>query len=174
MRAGHGLPRASRWLRPALLAAAFAVPGCRYHLGTPPVAFGLAVGEIAAPVPEAGLPEAIGEALAAAIRRRGAAGDRLVEGQVTRASFEPAAARDGGVQAWTATLGVRFVLLGPAPRTLELAREAAVGTPDGSSAGLANARAAAFAGLARDLAEEAVDAFLWAPLEAAAATGGVP
>ncbi|MFH1467890.1 MAG: hypothetical protein ABIO70_26125 [Pseudomonadota bacterium] len=110
-----------------------------------------------------GLPEVLEAALAAAIRRRGAQGARLVQARVLRAELSPDAARGGEIQAWRATLEVRFELLGPAPWVLVLRREAVVPAAGMGAVGLPATRAAAFADLARVLAEEAVDSFLYAP-----------
>jgi len=131
---------------------------CAWHAGTPPTGRGLAVGDVAAPVVEPGVADALAEALGAAIRRRGAMGPDPVDALVEEASFVPAAAGSGRVGAWTATLRVRFRRLGPAARDLVLSRDLLVAAPDpASSAGIPQARAAAFALLARAVAEEAVE-----------------
>lgn len=136
---------------------------CHYHLGRPPSAGGLVIGAVEAPVAEPGLPEVLEVALAAAIRQRGAQGARLVQARVLRAELSPDAARGGEIQAWRATLEVRFELLGPAPWVLVLRREEVVPAAGMGAAGLPATRAAAFADLARVLAEEAVDSYLYAP-----------
>jgi hypothetical protein len=148
--------------------------GCRYHLGQPAPAVGLAVGEVQAPVAEPAVADALAAALGAAIRREGAAGEALITASVHQASFVPAASRDGRGYAWDAQLGIDFVLLGPSPRRLELRRSVRVSTPAGDAVEPSILRASAFADLAAVLADEAVSSFLYAPAPAPAPPGGSP
>jgi hypothetical protein len=136
------------------------VASCRYHVGHPAPAVGLAVGAIEAPVVEAGVADALSAGLAAAIRRADAAGERIILVRIEEAAFEPAASREGQVYAWEATLSARFVLTGPEPRELRLRRSSRVATPTGAP-DLAQLRGAALEQLARVLAEQAVDSFLY-------------
>jgi hypothetical protein len=151
--------------RPRCVAAALplVLAGCGYHVGNPPSLGGLALGAVEAPVAEPALPGALEGALADAIRRRGAGGERTLQARVLRAELAPGAARAGGIEAWTATLEVRFEVSGPAPAVLVLQRDALVPAAGEGADGLPAARATAFAGLARVLADEAVDWFLYAP-----------
>jgi hypothetical protein len=116
---------------------------------------------VTAAVAEPGVADDLEEALGRAVRRRGAAGPDPVEATVEEASFVPTTGGTGGIAAWNAVLRVRFHRLGPQPRELTLARNLLVPSPDpASSAGMPEARAAAFAALAGDLAEEAVEVLL--------------
>ncbi len=147
----------------AFLALGAAELGCRYRIGSPPPAVGLSVGEVQVPVAEPAVGDALEDALGAAIRRCGAAGERALTASVVRADFDPVASREGAVLSWEASLGVRFVLLGADPRELELERSMLVATPAGSPPDPVLLRAPAFADLAAILADEAVSFFLYAP-----------
>jgi hypothetical protein len=156
-----------RWRRALARTLAAALPlllaGCPYHLGNPPSRGGLTLGSVTASVAEPALPEVLQAALAATLRRRGAEGGRTLEACVQRAELTPGAARAGEVEAWTATLEVRFEVQGPEPVVLVLRRDSPVPAPAAGATGLPAARSAAFAELAQILADEAVDWFLYAP-----------
>ena len=137
--------------------------GCGYKVGSPAPALGLRPGTVEAPVAEAGLPEAMTSALTAAIRRHQAQGSDMVSVRVHHAELRPLSSRDGAVYAYQAELAASFQLLGASPRQLELQRSTTVSLPQGGSQGLVALRAAAFAGLAVVLADEAVDLLLHAP-----------
>jgi hypothetical protein len=149
------------------------LPGCRYHLGSPPSTVGLRVSEIQAPIAEPGVADAMAEALGAAIRRAGAEGERAILVRVERASFEPCISRAGQVLVWEAELAATFVLVGPRPREIDLQRSTRLGLA-GVGAQVDQPRAAAFAELARVLADEAVSSFLYAPSDADEAPGAQP
>jgi hypothetical protein len=150
-----------------LAGAAWIGVGCGYHVGRPPVAAGsgLAIGAIMVPVAEAGLPEALAQGLADAIRRRDVAGTRAISATVSEASFVPAFGSGGEVGAWKAELAVDFGLSGPRPRSLSLRRSTVVPAPPGGASGLPSARKTAFEALSSVLCEEAVAALALAPPE---------
>jgi len=147
--------------------------GCGYRVGRPPVTLGLCLGEVRAPVAEPGVADAMSAALAAAIRRAGAHGERGILVQVRRADFQPSASRAGSVLAWEAVLEVSFVLSGPQARELTLKRSMVVVTPAGGMQPN-QLRSPAFEQLAVVLADEAVSSFLYAPAGADPAQGVEP
>jgi len=134
--------------------------GCGFHVGRPPLSGGYAVGGVVAPVPEPELPDALTSALAAAIRRRGAAGSDPISATVVAADLAPSAGSSGEIASWNATLRVRFESRG---RAWEEQRTLPFAAASTDPAAVAAARAGAFRRLAGILAEDAVAWFLFAP-----------
>ncbi len=114
--------------------------------------------------------DALRQAMGAAIRRRGAAGETVVTVQVDSALCEPEVARAGQVGLWSAELEVRVTLLGPAPRSLSLQRATTFHVPLGGD--LPTQRSLALERLAALLADEAVELLLYGPPTTKGLLGG--
>ncbi len=123
---------------------------CSLHLGTVPTA-GFVVTEVAAPVVEPGVDEAVRGAVGRALSARKADGSVPLAIRVERADWRPGR-RVGEVVTYDATLSLRF-------KTPERERTLTMSSthPDPGSAGAADTiRAAAFVELAERAAEEGV------------------
>ena len=136
--------------------------GCTLHLGTVPSA-GFSVAEVAAPVAEPGVGDAVRAAVGQALAERRATGAEPLTLTVERADWRPGR-RSGAVVIYAATLTVRFAAAGRERRVT-----ASTEVPDpGTAAAAVGVRAAAFAELARRAADEGVT---WLTLGGAPAAG---
>lgn len=139
---------------------------CELHVGRPPTGgIAYSVRAVHAPVAEPGLPDALRGATAGALSSRGALGGTVgVEIRVLDASVAVEAA-SGPSRVYRARLEAAWQVLGPSPRRLVLAAErsyvVSLDAADGGTVTGAAARAAAFDGLARELADDAAEWILY-------------
>lgn len=134
------------------------------HLGRPPPsALRLRVGEVRATAAEPALEEDLTRALSATLAQHGVLGSGPeVRAHVLSVDVVPVASASGA-QVARVRLEVAFELLGARPRRVVLSAQRAFTRSPDDALGASDARAEAFAALAGELAEDAVDWLLYGP-----------